>query len=69
MYQSDYIPDYNELHDRYEAEQQRQLDKLPKCSCCGEPIQDDFCFEINDELICEDCLNTYHRKSTDDYIE
>ena len=52
-----------------DAEQQAALDKLPKCAYCNEPIQDEFCFEINDELICEDCLNEHHRKWVDDYVE
>nr|DAL88883.1 MAG TPA: hypothetical protein [Caudoviricetes sp.] len=54
--------------ERYAAEQDRRLDKLPVCCECGEPIQDDFCYEINDDLICEGCMNTYYRKSVDDYV-
>lgn len=65
----DYIPDYTELHARYEAEQQRELDKLPKCDCCGETITDDFLFDIDGTLYCEDCLNDSFRKPADDYIE
>ena len=34
----DYIPDYNELFEDYEARQERQEKKLPKCDCCGERI-------------------------------
>ena len=55
--------------ERYDAQRQRELDKLPRCSYCDEPIQDDFCFEINDELICESCLNEHHRKLVDAYVE
>lgn len=65
----EYVPDYNDLYNRYETEQHNKLKKLPKCSCCDEPIQDGFCYEINDELICEDCLNEYHRKLVEDYVE
>lgn len=53
----------------YDEKQCAELDKLPKCSECGEAIQGEYCFEINDELICEACLNEYYRKQTDDYIE
>lgn len=56
-------------HARYDAEQKAIEDKLPKCEYCGEPIQDDFCYEFNDMLICEECLNREHRKWTEDYIE
>lgn len=47
---------------RYDAEQQAKLDKLPRCSECNEPIQDEFCFEVNDELICDECMHNNHRK-------
>lgn len=55
-----------EAHD---AEQQRQLARLPECSECGEPIQTDECYEINGELICPDCLEENHRKLVDDYCD
>ena len=41
------------LHDR---EEQKWLEKLPKCADCGEPIQDDHYYLINDEPICPNCL-------------
>lgn len=53
----------------YDAECYAEESKLPKCSCCGEPIQDDYYFEINDEIICESCLIDNHRKRTEDYID
>jgi len=53
----------------YSAHQQAELNKLPRCSHCDEPIQDDFCFEINDELICESCLNDNYRVDVERYIE
>lgn len=54
---------------RWDSAQQAKLDKLPKCAECGEPIQDEECFEINGELICPECLKSNHRKWTEDYIE
>lgn len=63
-----HIPDYNDLHDEYEAEQERKLNKLPKCDCCGQPITDDYFYNIDGTYICEDCLSDYRQK-TDDYIE
>lgn len=65
----DWVPDYAELHDRYEAEQQRQLDKLPKCEYCGKPIGDDYLYDLDTTIICELCLNTHFRKPVDDYVE
>ncbi len=54
---------------RYEAEQEKALKRLPKCCECGEPIQDDECYEIGDGLICPDCLKDNHRKWVDDYVQ
>lgn len=69
MFTKDYVPDYNELYDRYEAERQRELDKLPKCEYCGEPITDEHLYDINGDVICEACLNDNFRKPVDDYID
>ena len=52
----------------WDEEQERQLERLPECSYCGEKIQKEFLYCINDEVICEDCLNDHFRKSVDDYI-
>lgn len=54
------------LHD---AEQQKRLAKLPVCCMCGEPIQDEYYFEIEDEIYCEKCLREYCRRETDEYAE
>ena len=54
---------------RKDADDQRWLDSLPKCCECGEPIQDDFCFVINDEAVCEDCLNRNYKKAVSDIVE
>lgn len=53
---------------RHDAEQQARLDKLPECSECGEKIQDAYCFEVNDELICPKCMNNNHRKWVEDIV-
>lgn len=53
--------------DRYDAEQQKQLEKCPKCSMCDEYIQSDHFYEINDEVICEECINNF-RKPVEDYV-
>lgn len=54
---------------RHDREQQRKLDRLPKCDICGEPIQDDTFIDYNGEYICEGCLDTEFRKRTENYIE
>lgn len=65
MFTDDPLADFN----RYDAEQQKMLDKLPRCSECDHPIQDEYCYEINGELICDECMFQNHRKAVDDYAE
>lgn len=48
--------------DEHEREQDEALESLPKCDQCGEPIQDDYYFQINGERFCEDCLHKYYKK-------
>ena len=55
--------------DLYETQQQRKLDRLPKCSECDEPIQDERLIEFNGELICPQCLKENHIKWTEDYTD
>lgn len=64
-----YIPDNYDLWKKHDAEQEAALAKLPVCSECGEHIQTDECYEINDELICPECLENNHRKWTEHYYE
>lgn len=59
------LPDYNDLFDRYEAEQQRELKRLPVCCCCDEPIQQDSAICINGEWLCDSCLDILYRSSID----
>lgn len=64
-----YIPDYNDLLDDYEAEREKELEKLPECCYCGEHIQQDSAICINDEWYCDDCLNDNFRRSVESFIE
>lgn len=64
MFSDDPLLDF----DRYDRQQAEELAKLPICDCCGEPIQDDSCYEINGEYFCEDCLDMHFRKAVDDII-
>lgn len=63
-----YIPDAYDQWKAHEAEQQAQLDKLPRCSECENPIQTEYCFEVNDELICPHCMMENHRKAVEDIV-
>ena len=62
------IPDNFDLWEQHDAEQERQLQKLPVCTYCGEPVLDDFLYLINDEIICIGCLNDHFRKDVDEYV-
>ena len=53
--------------ERYDAEKERELEKLPVCSECGEPIQSEYLYEIVDETYCESCMDGF-RKSVDSLI-
>lgn len=64
-YTGDPIRDF----EAWDAERQAGIDRLPVCAYCGEPIQDDFCYAINDEPVCEECLKEHFRKHTDDFID
>ena len=55
MWTDDPIRDF----ERYEAEQEEKLEKLPVCDDCGEPIQDEYYYDINGFIICPDCLKEY----------
>lgn len=61
MYTDDPIRDA----ERYEAEQEAAIELLPVCCECGERITDDFCFQINDEILCETCMEQYRKFTTD----
>ena len=61
--------DYNDLYDSHEAEQERQLAKLPRCCECGKRIQDDYLYAFYGDIYCESCMEKNFRKSTDDYID
>lgn len=61
----DPIADFN----RYDAERARLIEQLPKCAWCDEPIQDEYFYLINDDPVCQDCLDTHFKKAVEDYVE
>ena len=63
-YTDDPVADYH----TYAADQERELAKLPKCYVCGEAIQDDYCYMVNDEPVCEECMNRDYRVSTEELM-
>lgn len=63
-----YIPDNYDRWTSHEAEQEAELEKLPTCRSCGEPIQTEYCYGSNGRYICEHCLNAYYRIPVEDLI-
>lgn len=49
-------------YDRYCDAQDKLLDKLPRCSQCDEPIQEEYAYYINDEWVCEDCMEEHKQR-------
>lgn len=47
---------------RHDREQAKRLKQLPECDYCNDPIEDDFYYEINGDVICEYCLDRFFRK-------
>lgn len=52
---------YDQLR-THERKQEQWLDELPHCDRCDNAIQDDCYYEINEIVICEECLETHYRK-------
>lgn len=56
------IPDNYSQWLSHELQQERELDKLPKCDHCGRSIQDEYLFDIYGEIYCERCANLLFKK-------
>lgn len=46
----------------YDAELARLEEQVPVCSYCGKPVAEDYYYEINDEVICAECMDRHFRK-------
>ncbi len=44
--------------DRYEADREAELEKLPECAYCGERITEAFAFHIDGEWYHKDCFES-----------
>jgi len=55
---------------RHDMEQARREARLPVCEekKCRKRIQDDYYFEIDGEILCEDCMIRRYRKYTEDLV-
>lgn len=66
-----YIPDNLDLFEMHDAEQERELRKLPVCCCCGEHIQQEKAVCIEDDWYCEDeeCEAEAWKRIRNEYLE
>lgn len=55
--------------ERNEARKEAELERLPRCSYCNQPIQDGYLFDIEGELYCEEHAMELFRKDVADYVE
>lgn len=62
------IPDNYSQLERHEAEMERELERMPVCCYCGEPIQEDDLWDINSELYHQDCAEAEFKRNTEDYM-
>ena len=53
---------------RQDMEQARREARLPVCEKCKKRINDDDYYEIDDEILCEDCMKEKYKRSTEDYV-
>lgn len=48
--------------ERWNAEQEEAIAKLPECDECREPIQDDYKWLIEGNTLCEECAKKLYRR-------
>lgn len=60
----DYVPDNYDIWEAYEDKRNKELESLPRCDYCDNVI-DDYYYEINGDIICEECLNSQFRKAVE----
>lgn len=56
------VPDMYDQFLAHEARQDKWLSERIVCEYCWQPIQEDYFFEINGDMLCEKCLNRNFRK-------
>lgn len=54
-YTDDPIADF----EAYDKESQDWLDSLPRCTVCGNSIEDNTHFDFDGDAVCRDCLEEY----------
>ena len=55
------IHDVYDLWEAQDIQKEQWRARLPQCECCGEPIQDEYIWEIEGSYYCEDCAKDQFR--------
>lgn len=50
----------------HEEEKERWLARRPVCSFCDQHIQEEHFYEIDCEMVCEDCLDKHFRRTVEE---
>lgn len=61
------IPDVYDQWEEHDRSKERRLAQRPKCDCCDHHIQHDHWYEINGDIICPDCMESYYRKESENF--
>lgn len=54
--------------ERYFADQEEELSRLPKCDGCGVPLYDHY-FDADGDRLCDDCFHDWCRDNFLKFIE
>ncbi len=63
------IDDNSKVKDVYISGERAWTHEPPLCTYCDEYIDDVHFYMVNDECICKNCMDTYFKKNTKDFIE
>ena len=55
-------------YDSWDAEQAKAEQQLPICDHCTEYIHGEDYYDIDGTVLCPECLDSYYKKNTDDYL-
>lgn len=53
------MTDVYDLWVQYDNRKEAAAEKMPVCSVCGNPIWDEYYFEIHGDIVCRDCVIDY----------
>ena len=46
----------------WEREKEKELERRPVCEWCGQPIQDEYMYQIDNEDVCQACVDDWLRQ-------